>query len=384
MVDQSAAQGSARQSSTDPRTLAVSLGRPEAIPGSGVNVAIELSTTFHADGAVVYGRDGNPVWSAFEQVVGGLEGGAHALTFGSGLAAINAVLSLVPTGGVVVAPVHPYSGSRARLAQGSENGRFVVRWVDITDADAVAAAMPGADLALLESPTNPLLELCDLRAAASAARAHGVVSVVDNTFSTPLVQRPLELGVDVVLHSGTKYLAGHSDALVGIVITNDGDLAERLATERSLGGGVAGPFEAYLALRGVRTLSVRMDRAMANASVLAERLIEHPGVIDVVFPGLPSHPQHALAVEQMHGFGAVIGVRIAGGGEAAERVSQGVRLWTHATSLGGVESLIERRRRLTFEHPDVPEDHLRLSVGIEGVDDLWADLRDAINRATGN
>lgn len=384
MVDQSASQTSARQSSTDPRTLAVSLGRPHAAPGSGVNVAIELSTTFQADGAVVYGRDGNPVWSAFEQVVAGLEGGAHALTFGSGLAAINAVLSLVPLGGVVVAPVHPYSGSRARLIQGSENGRFVVRWVDITDADAVAAAMPGADLAMLESPTNPLLELCDLRAATSAAREHAVVSVVDNTFSTPLVQRPLELGADIVLHSGTKYLAGHSDALIGVVVTNDPSLAERLAAERSLGGGVAGAFETYLALRGLRTLAVRMDRAMVNASVLAERLVEYPGVLEVVYPGLPSHPQHALAVQQMHGFGAVVGVRIAGGGDAAERVSQGVRLWTHATSLGGVESLIERRRRLTFEHPDVPADHLRLSVGIEGVDDLWADLSDAIDRAVGN
>lgn len=361
--------------------MAVSLGRPDATPGAGVNVPVELSTTFHADGAVVYGRDGNPVWSAFEQVVAGLEGGTHALTFGSGIAAINAVLALAPIGGVIVAPLHPYSGSRARLAQGTESGRFVVRWVDITDAAAVEAAMAGADLAMLESPTNPLLELCDLRAAARAARAHGVVTVADNTFSTPLVQRPLDLGVDVVLHSGTKYLAGHSDALIGVVVTNDDALAQRLAAERSLGGGVAGPFETYLALRGIRTLGVRMERAMQNATDLAERLVDYPGVVEVVYPGLPSHPQHALACRQMDGFGAVVGVRIAGGGQAAEHVSQSVRLWTHATSLGGVESLIERRARLTFEHPDVPADHVRLSVGIEAIDDLWADLAQAIDQA---
>jgi cystathionine gamma-synthase len=377
MVDHSTAR-----SSTDPRTLAVALGRPSATPGAGLNVPLELSTTFQADGAVVYGREGNPVWTAFEEVVSALETGEHAVSFASGLAAFNATLSLVPQGGVVVAPMHPYSGTRARLLQLAESGRCIVRWVDPTDADAVAAAMPGADLAILESPTNPLLELCDLPAATGAARAHGVVTVVDNTFATPLVQRPLALGADVVLHSGTKYLAGHADALIGVLVTNDDALAERLRTERTLSGAIVGPFEAFLALRGVRTLSVRMERAMVNASVLAERLVDHPGVAEVVYPGLSAHPQHALAVRQMHGFGAIVSIRIAGGGEAAERVSQGVRLWTHATSLGGVESLIERRSRQPMEHPDVPSDLLRLSVGIEAADDLWADLSRAIDQAT--
>lgn len=366
----------------DPRTLAVSVGRPPHEAGSGVNVAIELSTTFHADGALIYGRDGNPVWSAFEDVVAALEGGAHGIAYPSGLAAINAALNLVPIGGTVVAPLHPYSGTRGRLQQLSEAGRFTVRWVDVTDAAAVAAALPGADAVMLESPTNPMMEICDLRAATSAARAHGVRSVVDNTFSTPLGQQPLALGADIVLHSATKYLAGHSDALMGIVVTNDDETDAALRFERSLGGAIPGPFETFLALRGVRTLAVRMERATANAQALVERLVEHPGVVEVRYPGLATDPGHALAATQMTAFGAIVGIRIAGGGDVAENVSGGVRLWTHATSLGGVESLIERRARLTFEHPDIPADLLRLSVGIEAVDDLWADLSNAIDRAT--
>jgi len=366
-----------------PDTLAVSLGRPAHEPGAGVNVPIELSSTYRAGGPVGYAREDNPAWAAFEEVVAALEGGEHGVAFPAGSAAINAMLALTPVGATVVAPTHPYAGTRGRLQQWVDSGRITVRWVDASDAAAVAAAMDGADLALLESPTNPLMEICDLRAAAAAARTHGVRTVVDNTFATPLGQRPLDLGIDVVVHSGTKYLSGHSDVLIGVAVCSDDDLVAALRLERGLSGSIVGPFEAFLALRGLRTLSVRMDRATANAAVLAGRLVDHPAVDQVRYPGLASDPGHAVAAAQMSAFGAVIGILVAGDARTTEAVSETTRLWTHATSLGGVESLIERRARWTFENPDIPANHLRLSVGIENVEDLWDDLDRALREATG-
>jgi cystathionine gamma-synthase len=294
------------------------------------------------------------------------------------MAAINAVLSLVPSKAVVVAPAHPYSGARGRLLQLEQQGRFSVRWIDVTDHDAMLRALDGAHLLMLESPTNPLMEVCDLATACAAARAKGVLTAVDNTFATPLGQRPLALGADLVVHSGTKFLSGHSDVLIGVVVMRESAMGEPLRTERALGGAVSGPFEAFLALRGLRTLAVRMDRAAANAQVLAERLCDHPRVTQVRYPGLTSDPGHDIARRQMTSFGAMIGAIVDGDAAQAERVCENVRLWTHATSLGGVESLIERRARWPFEHPDLPVNHLRLSVGIEDVDDLWRDLDQAL------
>jgi cystathionine gamma-synthase len=348
-----------------PASRVVALGRQPRVPGAGVNAPLELSSTYIADGPVNYARGGNPTWTAFEEALGSLEGG-EALVFASGMAAVSAAVSLLPHGGAVVVPHHAYNGTTALLDQLAETGAAVVRRVDPTDQAAVRAALQGAAMLWLESPTNPMLEVSDLRALAAMAREAGAVTVCDNTFATPLVQRPLEDGVDVVLHSVTKYLSGHSDVILGALVTAateaGRELHARLSTARLLGGAIAGPMETWLALRGLRTLHVRLERATTNARELAARLEGHPGVETARYPG----------------FGAVIAVEVPGGAEGAERVAAATELWTHATSLGGVESQIERRRRHPAEPPTVPDNLLRLSVGIEDVEDLWRDLDRAL------
>lgn len=324
-----------------------------------------MSSTYHADGPVSYGRGGNPTWSAFEEALGSLEGG-DALVFASGMAAVAAALSLVPHGGRVVVPTAAYNGTLVTLADREAAGEVVVTPVDITDTDAVVAALEGAAMLWVESPTNPLLDVADVAALAAAAHERGLLVVVDNTFATPLLQQPLDLGADVVVHSVTKYLSGHSDLLLGATVTGPTEagraLHERLRRHRQMHGAIAGPMETWLALRGLRTLSVRLERASANARVLAERLEGHAGVERVRYPG----------------FGAMVSIDVAGDADAAERVAAATRLWVHATSLGGVESQIERRRRQPGEPEAVPENLLRLSVGIEDVDDLWRDLDAAL------
>jgi cystathionine gamma-synthase len=333
-----------------------------------VGAPLELTSTYQADGQVGYARAGNPTWSAFEEALGSLEGG-DALVFASGMAAVSAALALVPHGSAVVASRTAYNGTVATLLDAEQDGSFEVRWVDLTDTAAVVAALDGAALAWLESPSNPLLEVADLPALAAAARERGVLTVCDNTFATPLRQRPLELGVDVVVHSVTKYLSGHSDLILGATVTSATEagqaLRDRLAHHRLLRGAIAGPMETWLALRGMRTLDVRLERASANAAELARRLEEHPGVERVRYPG----------------FGAMVSVEVAGGAEAAERVAAAVVLWSHSTSLGGVESQVERRRRHPLEPDTTPENLLRLSVGIEDVEDLWRDLDRALAQA---
>ncbi len=348
-----------------PATRVVALGRPPRDPGAPVNPSIELTSTYAADGAVGYARAGNPTWLAFEEALGSLEGG-DALVFSSGMAAVTAALSLAPHGTPLVASKTAYNGTVARLLDAEAHGSHEVRWVDLTDTDAVIAALPGAALVWLESPSNPLLEVADLPALAAAARDHGVISVCDNTFATPLGQRPLEFGVDVVVHSVTKYLSGHSDLVLGATVTAATDagraLRDRLAHQRLLGGAIAGPVETWLALRGLRTLAIRLERASANAAELASRLDGHPAVARLRYPG----------------FGAMVSIEVAGDADAAERVAGAVRLWSHSTSLGGVESQIERRRRHELEPETTPDNLLRLSVGIEDVDDLWRDLDQAL------
>lgn len=346
-----------------PASLVVSAGRPPHEPGAPVGPGIELSSTFVAGGDVAYGRVGNATWSAFEEAVGALEGGS-ALAFPSGMAAIAAAFSLAPLGSRVVVPDCAYNTTLALADEVDAAGRHEVVRVDVSDADAVAAALRAAPTALLwlESPTNPLLDVCDIAAAVEVAHAVSALVVVDNTFATPLGQQPLALGADVVVHSATKYLAGHSDVVLGVTVTASDELQARLHTHRTVHGAIPGPFETWLALRGLRTLDVRWQRATASAAVLAERLREHPAVERVRYAGL----------------GAIVSIEVAGGAAAADRVCDSTRLWTCATSLGGVESLLERRRRHPLEPTTVPENLVRLSVGIEDVEDLWRDLDAAL------
>ncbi|PRZ05169.1 cystathionine gamma-synthase [Isoptericola sp. CG 20/1183] len=366
-----------------PATVAVTAGRPPRVQGGPVNAPVVLSSTYVSQGVPgseqLYTRGGAETWEPFESALAALEGAAHGVVLGSGMAAVAAALGDLPPSGVVVVPRHAYQVTLGYLDDLTRRHGLEVRRVDVADTDAVVAALDGADLLMAESPTNPMLEVADLPAILAAARDRGVPSVVDNTFATPLGQRPLDLGADVVVHSVTKYLAGHSDVVLGAVVTNDDEAAARIRAYRTLHGAIAGPMEVFLALRGLRTLHLRVERANANAAELARRLADHPAVAEVRHPSLPSDPGHERAAAQMTSFGAIIGLRPVGGREAADAVVAAVRLWVPATSLGGVESALERRRRFTTESVTVPEDLIRMSVGVEDVEDLWADLARALD-----
>jgi cystathionine gamma-synthase len=380
-----------------PATEVVRLGRPAPHPGAPVNPPVVLSSTFHQGGQPVYGRDGNPTWTALEEALGALEGGT-CLVFASGLAAIAAVLETLPVPGRVVVAGDAYNGTRRFLSDVAGRGRLRFRTVDVADTAATlatcaeicetpgrpsgpAGAFGSGGVLWLESPTNPLLAVADLAALTEGAHRLGMDVVVDNTFATPLLQRPLDLGADVVVHSATKYIAGHSDVVMGVAVSRRPDVADLLARRRSLHGAIAGPWEAWLALRGLRTLALRVERSGANAAELARRLSGHPAVASVRYPGLPDHPGHELAARQMSGFGAIVAFETAGGDPAAtaEAFTAKLRLLTVGTSLGGVETLIERRARWEGEE-GLPPGLLRMSVGIEDVDDLWADIEAALAR----
>ena len=354
--------------SVKPSTLAVHAGRPARTPDAPLNEPITMAPTFVATGDVEYGRMGNPTWTALEEAIGALEGG-RCLTFASGLTAVATVFDLVAQGGKVVAPRHAYNGSVMQLADLESRGRIVVELVDVSDTDAVVAACDQAALVWLESPTNPALELADIATITTAAHAAGAYVVVDNTFATPLLQRPFDHDVDIVVHSATKYLAGHSDVLMGAICTRDDELYEVLKGRRTLLGAIPGAFEAWLTLRGMRTLHLRVERAQANAQVLVGRLREHPAISEVRYPG----------------FGAIISIVLAAeqGELAADLLTRKTKIWVHATSLGGVESSFERRRRWKEEPATIPDSLVRMSVGIEDVDDLWDDLRQALNDCVG-
>ena len=358
-------------------TQLVHAGRPPAEPGNPVNYPVDLSSTYHAGGEVEYARDGTRGMRSLEEAVGPLEGG-EAVAFASGMAAANAILDLLPAGATVVAAEFTYTGVAVRLRELDERGAITLRRVDIADTAAVIDAIDGADAVWIESPTNPMMEVADIPAISAAAHAAGALVVCDNTFATPLGQRPLAMGADVVLHSATKAIGGHSDCLLGLVITPDTERANALRLRRILLGGAPGALECYLVLRGLRTLSLRRARSQASAQVIAERLAQHPAVERVRYPGLPGDPGHDLCAQLMSGPGFMMSIEIAGDGTAAQAVAESTRLWVHATSLGGVESLIERRRRWPAENPLVPEGLLRLSVGIEDPEDLWADLSRAL------
>lgn len=342
-------------------TVAVTAGRPPRRPDGPTNAPIVMASTYHAGGEIGYGRYGNPTWEMFEAAIGALEGGV-ATSFASGMAATAAVLDLVPPGGTVVTQEQAYYGTISLLREHERAGRLQVRLVDLTDLSAARAALAGADMVWAESPTNPLLLVVDVPALMGAAREAGALGVVDNTFATPVLARPLSSRAAVVVHSATKYLSGHSDLLLGAAVVEDPALAERLVTHRGRHGGVPGAFEAWLALRGLRTLHVRMQRAQVNAATLAERLAKHPAVARVHYPGA----------------GAMVSLEVSGDSATADRVCASTAIWVNATSLGGVESSLERRRRWPGESTEVPETLIRLSVGIEDVDDLWSDLAAAL------
>jgi cystathionine gamma-synthase len=358
-------------------TLVISLGRPEAAPDGPLNVPIIPAAPLQAGGESGYARSGHAPWAALEEVIGALEGG-HALTFSSGMAASTAAISLFAPGSVIVAPSVAYMDVRRSLLRLQEEGRAEVRLVDITDTDAVLAACAGADVLWVESPTNPLLGIADLPRLCTAARERNILTVVDNTFATPLLQRPLELGADVVVHSATKAMGGHSDLLLGAAVAADEAHHAALHTARELGGATPGALESYLCLRGLRTLPLRLERSQHNAVILAHRLSDHPEVSEVRYPGLASHPQHRRSRDTLGGPGFMLTVRVRGGAARADALVDAVRVFTHATSLGGVESTLERRARYPAEQGVVPEDLLRVSVGCENVDDLWADLEQAL------
>jgi cystathionine gamma-synthase len=347
--------------SLHPETSAITAGRPEVAPDASLNPPLVFSSTYHAGGPVGYGRYGNESWSALEAAISELEGG-QTLSFSSGMAAISAVFSILPIGAPVVASNQGYSGTMGLLNQHHAAGRLEVRFVDITNTEEVITAMKGAALLWLESPTNPCLDIADLPALIAAAKKQTIGVGVDNTFATPLVQKPLSMGADIVMHSVTKFLAGHSDVVLGSLSISDSALFKRLEESRRFNGSIPGPFEAWLALRGIRTFPVRFRAAETNARTLVTRLEQHAKVTKVRYPG----------------FGAVISFEIDGSAEQAEKVCDSSLLITHATSLGGVESLWERRRRWALESPSVPEQLIRLSVGCEHVDDIWQDIEQAL------
>ncbi len=329
-----------------------------------------------------YSRTANPTRSALERAVAELEGGADAAAFASGLAAIDAVTSLLDTGDEIVCSADVYGGTYRLLATVTSRRGIVTRFVDARDPGRLAAALtPRTRLVLVETPTNPLMHLVDLDAAARAAHAAGAWLAVDNTFMTPLGQRPLEHGADLVIHSTTKYLNGHSDAVGGVAVAREAELGERLHTIQNAVGAVMGPFDAYLVLRGIRTLAVRWAAHQRAAAAVAERLARRLGPERVLHPGLPSHPQHELARRQQRGFGAMISVDL-GDAERAARFCEALEVFTLAESLGGVESLVCHPATMT--HAAVPpEDRrrrgigdglVRLSVGIEAPEDLLEDL----------
>ena len=364
-------------------TVAVQAGRPARVPGAPMNPPMTLSSTYVHDASVEYGRDGNIAWGALEAALGALDGG-YAVTFASGLAATTAIAGLVPAGGSVVLSSVTYHGVRHIFDGMAADGRVELRIVAPDDTAAIVAASEDAAMVWVESIANPLLVVADVPAIAAGARAHGAITVVDSTFATPLRQRPIELGADIVMHSATKLIGGHSDLLLGAVVCRKPADAETLVAHRHDHGSIPGALEAYLALRGLRTLAVRLDRAEASAGELARRLAMHPNVAAVHYPGLPDDPQHERAARVLKGgFGSMVSLEVAGTVEQTEAVLSALRLITHATSLGGVESLIERRARYPGDAAIVGPTLCRFSIGLENVEDLWSDLDRALRAVFG-
>jgi cystathionine gamma-synthase len=372
-------------------TLAIHAGQEADLATGAVVPPIYQVSTYKQDGVgglrggYEYSRSANPTRTALEECIAALEGGVRGLAFASGMAAEDTLLrTICKPGDHVVIPDDAYGGTFRLIS------KVLARWgvaydpVSLTDVQAVRAAVrPETKVIWVETPTNPLLGVADIAALAHVARETGVRLVVDNTFASPYLQRPLALGADVVVHSTTKYIGGHSDVVGGALVAADVELAQELAFHQNAMGAVAGPFDAWLTLRGVKTLGVRMDRHCANATRVAEFLTRHPRVGAVHYPGLPQDPGHEVAAKQMRAFGGMVSFRHVDGEEAAVRVCERAKVFTLGESLGGVESLIEHPGRMTHASAagsplEVPGDLVRLSVGIEDIDDLLADLEQAL------
>jgi cystathionine gamma-lyase len=335
-----------------------------------------------------YSRSHNPTRFAYERCVAALESGSHGFAFASGLAATSTVLEMLDSGAHVICMDDVYGGTFRlfeRVRKRSAGLQF--SFVDLNNSAALEAALqPNTKMIWCETPTNPLLKIVDITRLSVFAKKHGLLLAVDNTFSSPILQRPLELGADIVMHSATKYLNGHSDIIGGMIVVNSPELAEQMTFLQNSIGGVQGPFDSFLALRGLKTLHLRMKAHCENAQVLAERLELHPAIEKVMYPGLASHPQHELAKTQMHGFGGMVSVWLKGGFPEAKRFMERLELFTCAESLGGVESLANHPAVMT--HASVPEERrealgvtgnlVRLSVGVEDLQDLWADIQQAL------
>ena len=360
----------------------VSAGR-DSEPGAPLNVPLIPASNFILGGRHGYSRnEGTPTWEALEEVVGGLESG-KAVAFASGMAAVASVFDQLATGAIVVLPDDCYQGVASLAAAGEKKGCWTVQRISVDDTAGWIGACAVADLIWLESPSNPLLTVVDLEAVCTAPRKSGAIVAVDNTFATPLNQQPLEFGATVSLQSATKFIGGHSDLLAGVVVTKDVALWQALRKSRALTGTTPGTLEAFLAVRGTRTLALRLQRAQQTAMMLAEWLEKHPLVTCVRYPGLPSHPTHAVAKRVLKGFGTIISFDMVGGSEVADAVCQGTRLIRHATSLGSVESTMERRAAVPGQE-HLPPSLLRISVGIEDANDLIADLDAAMHSAAVN
>jgi cystathionine gamma-lyase len=376
-------------------TLAIHAGqRPDPTTGA-VMTPVYLTSTYVQDGpgehkGFEYSRTRNPTRDALQGCLAALENGKHALAFASGLAATDAVFHLCDAGDHAVLSDDLYGGTFRLADKVFKRAGLSLSFVDLTDLKAVEAAIrPSTKLLWAETPTNPMLKICDLAALADICRKRNVLSVCDNTFATPFFQKPLDLGIDLVAHSMTKYLNGHSDVIAGALVMKRDDLHEKLAFLQNAVGAVPGPLDSFLVLRGLKTLHVRMERHEANARAVVEALAGHPKVEKVTWPGMPEHPQHALARRQMSGFGGMATFVIKGGLPAARRFLKALRLFACAESLGGVESLIEHPAIMT--HASVPAEtrrklgiddgFIRLSVGIENARDLTDDLKQALERA---
>ncbi|HEX6311370.1 MAG TPA: cystathionine gamma-synthase [Acidimicrobiia bacterium] len=382
---------------TDPgdgfETRAVHAGHDPDPRTGAVVPPISLASTFAQDGVgddrgYEYGRTGNPTRAALERSVASLEGARHGFAFASGMAAEDAVLRRLRPGDHVIIPSDAYGGTYRLVSRVYAPAGIAWSAVDLTDPGRLTESWRDETrLVWIETPTNPLLSIVDITAVAEHAHARGTLVVVDNTFATPYLQQPLALGADVVVHSTTKYLGGHSDVVGGFVAVVDDELAGELAFVQNAAGAVPGPFDCYLVLRGVRTLAVRMDRQCANARTIAAALVDHPAVANVLYPGRASHPGHDVARRQMRDFGAMVSFTCAGGEDAALKVAASTRIFVLAESLGAVESLVEHPARMTHASAAgsplaVDPALVRLSVGIETEADLVADLRHALDAIT--
>ncbi|MCE2404118.1 MAG: aminotransferase class V-fold PLP-dependent enzyme [Dehalococcoidia bacterium] len=370
-------------------TLAVHAGRAVDPATGAVTPPIHLSTTFERapDGSYprgyLYGRDGNPNRAALEECLRELEGGAEAAAFASGSAASQAVLMSLSPGSHVVAPRDVYHGTARLMREIMAPWGLDVTFVDMDQPDRLAQALrPHTGLVWIETPSNPLLKITDIAAAVDAAHQAGAVCVCDNTFATPVLQRPLDLGADLVVHATTKYLGGHTDVLGGVVIgRTENDMFRRIRDVQVRGGAVPSPFDCWLVLRSIGTLPYRMRGHCDNAAKVAAFLDDHPGVEAVYYPGLRHHAGHHVAARQMRPFGGMVSFQVRGGRDGAMAVAAAVKIFTRASSLGGVESLIEHRASIEGPGTTTPENLLRMSVGLENADDLIEDLAQALSRA---